>query len=96
LGTLVAAILAAWLLIPAAQTLRLNESLGPGRSEEAALNVFKNHVEDGSGSDLQIALYLQDQLGNPHAPAECLMTGPLDLYSGARNIMSRSRGRNWA
>ena len=56
MGTLVAAILAAWLLIPAAQTLRLNESLGPGRSEEAALNVFKNHVEDGSGSDLQIAL----------------------------------------
>ena len=56
MGTLVAAILAAWLLIPAAQTLRLNESLGPGSSEEAALNVFKKHVEDGSGSDLQIAL----------------------------------------
>ena len=86
MGTLVAVFLAAWLLIPAAQVaqpLRLNESLGPGSSEEAALNVFKKHVEDGSGSDLKIALYFQDQLGNPPTPAEYLMTGPLDLYSGA-------------
>ena len=84
--TLFAAIVAALLLLPAAQaaqTLRLNESLGPGSPEEAALNVFKKRIEEGSGGNLKIALYFQDQLGNPQTSTENLMTGSLDLYSGA-------------
>ena len=67
----------------AAQTLRLNESLGPGSPEAEALAVFKKHVEDGSGGSLKVALFFQDQLGNPQTSTENLMTGSLDLYSGA-------------
>lgn len=67
----------------AAQILKLNESLGPGSPEEAALNAFKKAVEEGSKGDLQIQLYFQDALGNPQSSTENLMTGSLDLYSGA-------------
>lgn len=67
----------------AAQTLRLNESLGPGSPEAAALAVFKQRVEEGSKGALKIALFFQDQLGNPQTSTENLMTGSLDLYSGA-------------
>ncbi|MEJ0071569.1 MAG: TRAP transporter substrate-binding protein [Pseudomonadota bacterium] len=67
----------------AAQTLKLNESLGPGSPEETALNAFKQAVEDGSKGELKIQLYFQDALGNPQTSTENLMTGSLDLYSGA-------------
>jgi len=64
-------------------TLKLNESLGPGSAEEIALKHFKKLVEDGSKSQLQIAIHLQDALGKPDTALEGLMTGTLDLYSGA-------------
>ena len=67
----------------AALTLRLNESLGPGSPEETALLQFKKTVEDGSHGDIKIALFFQDQLGNPQSSLENLTTGSLDLYSGA-------------
>jgi TRAP-type C4-dicarboxylate transport system substrate-binding protein len=67
----------------AAQTLKLNESLGPGSPEETALNAFKKAVEEGSKGELKIQLYFQDALGNPQTSTENLMTGSLDLYSGA-------------
>ncbi len=67
----------------AAQTLRLNESLGPGSPEETALLAFKKRVEEASGGELKIALFFQDALGNPQSSTENLMTGSLDLYSGA-------------
>lgn len=67
----------------AQKTLRLNESLGPGSPEEVALNHFKKRVEDGSKGQLKIAIHLQDALGKPESALESLMTGGLDLYSGA-------------
>jgi len=67
----------------AQRTLRINESLGPGSVEEAALNEFKRLVEAGSQGQLQIRVFLNDSLGNPQTSLENLMTGTLDLYSGA-------------
>src|SRR5512147_2082715 len=82
-----AALLAALLtLLPAAglaqqKTLKINESLGPGSVEEAALQQFKTIVEEGSKGELQIAIHLQDALGKPDTALESLMAGSLDLYS---------------
>lgn len=67
----------------AQMTLKINESLGPGSVEETALKHFKKVVEDGSKGQLQIAIHLQDALGKPDAALEGLLTGTLDLYSGA-------------
>lgn len=67
----------------AQMTLKLNESLGPGSVEEVALKHFKKLVEEGSKGQLQIAIHLQDALGKPDAALEGLLTGTLDLYSGA-------------
>jgi TRAP-type transport system periplasmic protein len=67
----------------AQKTLRINESLTPGSVEEAALTEFKRLVESGSQGQLQIRIFLNDALGNPQTSLENLMTGSLDLYSGA-------------
>jgi TRAP-type C4-dicarboxylate transport system substrate-binding protein len=67
----------------AQRVLKINESLGPGSVEEAALLQFKKLVEDGSKGELQIAIHLQDALGKPDTALESLMAGNLDLYSGA-------------
>ncbi|MEO7241946.1 MAG: TRAP transporter substrate-binding protein [Variovorax sp.] len=67
----------------AQMTLKINESLGPGSPEETALKHFKQLVEDGSKGQVQIAIFLQDALGKPDAALEGLLTGTLDLYSGA-------------
>ncbi len=67
----------------AQKLLKVNESLGPGSVEEAALQYFKKLVEDGSKGELQIAIHLQDSLGGPQTALESLMAGSLDLYSGA-------------
>lgn len=67
----------------AQMTLKINESLGPGSVEEVALKHFKKVVEEGFKGQLQIAIHLQDALGKPDAALEGLMTGTLDLYSGA-------------
>jgi len=40
-------------------------------------------VEDGSRGQLLIAVHLQDALGKPDAALEGLLTGTLDLYTGA-------------
>lgn len=66
-----------------AKTLRVNESLGPGSVEEAALTEFKRLVEEGSGGELEIQIFLNDSLGNAQTSLENLTTGTLDLYSGA-------------
>lgn len=66
-----------------ARTLRINESLGPGSIEEAALLLFKEIVEERTGGDIEISIHLQDELGNPQTSLENLQTGTLDLYSGA-------------
>jgi TRAP-type C4-dicarboxylate transport system substrate-binding protein len=73
----------------AAQTLRINESLGPGSPEAVALEAFKKTVEQKSNGDLKIRIYLQDQLGNPQTSIENLMTGTLDLYSGALSYYTK-------
>lgn len=67
----------------AQRTLRVNESLGPGSIEDVALNEFKRLVEAGSNGQLQIRIFLNDSLGNPQTSLESLMTGSLELYSGA-------------
>jgi tripartite ATP-independent transporter DctP family solute receptor len=67
----------------AQKTLKLNESIGPGSPEDAALLVFKKEVEERSKGSLKIEIYLQDALGNAQSSFENLMTGSLDLYSGS-------------
>jgi TRAP-type C4-dicarboxylate transport system substrate-binding protein len=64
-------------------TLKVNESLGPGSPEETALNAFKKAVEDGSKGEIKIVIHLQDALDNPQTSMENLITGSLELYSGA-------------
>lgn len=73
----------------AARTLRINESLGPGSPEAAALEAFKKIVEQKTNGDLAIRIYLHDQLGNPQTSIENLMTGTLDLYSGALSYYAK-------
>jgi TRAP-type C4-dicarboxylate transport system substrate-binding protein len=65
------------------KVLRINESLGPGSVEDMALQRFKQLVEEKTKGDLQIRIYLLDQLGSPTTSIENLMMGTLDLYSGA-------------
>jgi len=67
----------------AARLMRINESFGPGSSEDLALQKFKQIVEEKTKGDLQIRIYLLDQLGNPTTSLENLTMGTLDLYSGA-------------
>ncbi|MBI4184112.1 MAG: TRAP transporter substrate-binding protein [Proteobacteria bacterium] len=80
-----AAVLAAALAMPAsaARILKLNESLAPGSPEEVALNQFKKLVEEKTKGEIEVRIFLQDQLGNPQTSLENLMNGTLDLYSGA-------------
>lgn len=67
----------------AQRTLRINESLGPGSVEDVALQEFKRLVEANAAAGLQIRIFHNDALGNPQTSLENLMTGTLDLYSGA-------------
>lgn len=67
----------------AQKILKLNESSGPGSPEDIALQAFKGLVEERSGGQLQIQVHLLDALGGPDVSLESLMTGSLDLYSGA-------------
>lgn len=68
----------------AAQTiLKLNESSGPGSPEDIALQAFKKLVEERSSGQLVVQVHLLDALGGPDVSLESLMTGSLDLYSGA-------------
>lgn len=67
----------------AQKILKLNESSGPGSPEDIALQAFKAQVEEKSGGQLQIQVHLLDALGGPDVSLESLMTGSLDLYSGA-------------
>ncbi len=67
----------------AARVLKINESLGPNSPEEVALKYFKKTVEDGSKGELKIQIHLLDSLGKPDVALENLMTGSLELYSGA-------------
>lgn len=71
------------------RTLRINESLGPGSVEEFALQAFKKMVEEETNGKLKIRIYLQDQLGDPQTSIENLMTGTLDLYSGALSYYNK-------
>jgi len=75
--------------VASGRTLRVNESLGPGSVEEFALKAFKKMVEEESNGDLTIRIYLQDQLGDPQTSIENLMTGTLDLYSGALSYYNK-------
>jgi len=72
-----------------AKVLRLNESLGPASPEAVALDAFKKIVEQKTNGALKIRIYLQDQLGNPQTSLENLMTGTLDLYSGALSYYTK-------
>jgi TRAP-type C4-dicarboxylate transport system substrate-binding protein len=67
----------------AQRTLKINESLGPGSPEQAALQAFQKAVEDGSQGQLKVAIHLSDALGNAQTSLENLSTGTLELYSGA-------------
>lgn len=64
-------------------TLKINESLGPGSPEETALLHFKEQVEARSNGELEVQIHLLDALGKPDVALESLMTGSLELYSGA-------------
>jgi TRAP-type C4-dicarboxylate transport system substrate-binding protein len=72
-----------------AKTLRVNESLGPGSPEAIALEAFKKYVEENTNGDLEIRIYLNDQLGDPQTSIENLMNGTLDLYSGALSYYTK-------
>ncbi len=72
-----------------ARTLRVNESLGPGSPEAVALDAFKRMVEERTSGELNIRIYLQDQLGDPQTSLENLMTGTLELYSGALSYYTK-------
>src|SRR6185436_7539519 len=67
----------------AQRTLKINESLGPGSPEEAALKAFQGAVESGSQGQVKVAIHLSDALGNAQTSLENLSTGTLELYSGA-------------
>src|SRR2546423_1778643 len=69
--------------VHAQRTLKINESLGPGSPEEAALKAFQKAVEDGSKGQLRVAIHLSDALGNAQTSLENLSTGTLELYAGA-------------
>lgn len=88
-ATIVAGVLAFLSGVSVARTLRINESLGPGSPESVALKAFKGIVEQKTNGDLKIRIYLQDQLGNPQTSLENLMTGTLDLYSGALSYYTK-------
>jgi TRAP-type C4-dicarboxylate transport system substrate-binding protein len=76
--------LALVLAMPAgARVLKINESLAPGSVEEASLQRFKEIVEERTDGELEIRIFLQDQLGSPQTLLESLRTGSLELYSGA-------------
>lgn len=72
-----------------ARVLRVNESLGPGSAEAVALEEFKKIVEEKTNQQLEIRIYLQDQLGDPQTSLENLMTGTLELYSGALSYYTK-------
>ena len=63
--------------------LKLNESAGPGSPEAIALQSFKSEVESRTNGELEIQVNLLDALGAPDVSLESLMTGSLDIYSGA-------------
>lgn len=67
----------------AQKILKLNESSGPGSPEDIALQSFKSMVEQRSNGQLVVQVHLLDALGGPDVSLESLMTGSLDLYSGA-------------
>lgn len=67
----------------AERVLKLNESSGPGSAEDIALQSFKAEVEERTGGELKIQVNLLDALGPPDVSLESLMTGTLDIYSGA-------------
>lgn len=67
----------------AQKVLKLNESSGPGSPEDIALQAFKGMVEEYSKGQLTVQVHLLDALGGPDVSLESLMTGSLDLYSGA-------------
>ena len=64
-------------------TLKVNEGNAPGSPEALALGEFKKIVEEQSKGEIKIRIFLHRQLGNPQESLENLMTGALDLYSGA-------------
>jgi len=64
-------------------TLKVNEGNSPGSPEALALDEFKQIVEEQSKGGIKIRIFLNRQLGNPQESLENLMTGSLDLYSGA-------------
>ena len=64
-------------------TLKVNEGNAPGSPEALALDEFKKMVEKQSNGEIKIRIFLNRQLGNPQESLENLMTGTLDLYSGA-------------
>ena len=72
-----------------ARVLRVNESLSPGSAEAVALEEFKKIVEQKTNKQLEIRIYLQDQLGDPQTSLENLMTGTLELYSGALSYYTK-------
>jgi TRAP-type transport system periplasmic protein len=90
IGRLVA-VLMACSAVPALadRTLKLNESMGPGTPEAAALEVFKHDVEQRSNGQLKIEVHLQNMLGVVQSPFEGLATGTLDLYSGSLESYQR-------
>jgi TRAP-type C4-dicarboxylate transport system substrate-binding protein len=78
-----------------ARVLKINESLGPGSNEEAALKRFAEIVEERTDGELEIRIFLLDQLGNPQTSLENLRTGALELYSGAMEYYAGLAPEEW-
>jgi len=72
-----------------ARTLKINEDLGPGSTEAKALERFKELVAKKTNGELEIEIYLQTALGDMQTSFENLMSGTLDLYSGALSYYAK-------
>ena len=74
---------------PEARVLKINESSPPDSPEDIGLKAFKKYVEENTDGEIEIRIFLNDSLGNAQTSLENLMTGTLDLYSGALSYYTK-------
>ena len=90
LSVLMAAFLAGGVAtVSDARVLKINESSPPDSPEDVGLKAFKQYVEEKTNGEIEIRIFLNDSLGNAQTSLENLMTGTLDLYSGALSYYTK-------